>query len=590
MFKRKTKIETEEEKEEKEAQKVFEKGMVKVADIIAPAALDINFDYLRIGDRFCKTIFVYGYPRYIYTNWLSPVINFDATFDISMFIYPVESRKVMENLRKRVAQMESSIAIDQERGQVRDPGMEAALEDAEEIRDKLQRGEERFFQFALYFTFYAESKEELDNLSKKIESMLAAKLVYTKPTLLQVEQGFNSTLPINNDEVFITRNMDTSSLSTTFPFTSSELTTNEGILYGINRHNNTLIIFDRFNLENANEVVFAKAGAGKSYAVKLEALRYMMIGTDVIVIDPEEEYKMLCEAVGGSYLNVSLNSNKRINPFDLPKVVDVEEESGGNALRSNIIILLGLMNLMLGRLTPEEDALMDKALMETYSLKDITEDPKTWGNPAPTMEDLYKVLQNMEGAESLAQRLEKYVIGTASGIFNKPTNIDLDNQFIVFSIRDLEDQLRPIAMYIIIDYIWNRIKSELKRRILVIDEAWHLMQYEDSARFVFGLAKRARKYYLGLTTITQDVDDFLGSKWGKAIVTNSSIQLLLKQSPAAIDYITDVFKLTEGEKYLLLECEVGDGIFFAGMNHVAIHIMASYAEDQLITTNPKELL
>ncbi len=337
-------------------------------------------------------------------------------------------------------------------------------------------------------------------------------------------------------------------------------------------------------------MVFAKAGAGKSYAVKLEALRYMMIGTDVIVIDPEEEYKMLCEAVGGSYLNVSLNSNKRINPFDLPKVVDVEEESGGNALRSNIIILLGLMNLMLGRLTPEEDALMDKALMETYSLKDITEDPKTWGNPAPTMEDLYKVLQNMEGAESLAQRLEKYVIGTASGIFNKPTNIDLDNQFIVFSIRDLEDQLRPIAMYIIIDYIWNRIKSELKRRILVIDEAWHLMQYEDSARFVFGLAKRARKYYLGLTTITQDVDDFLGSKWGKAIVTNSSIQLLLKQSPAAIDYITDVFKLTEGEKYLLLECEVGDGIFFAGMNHVAIHIMASYAEDQLITTNPKELL
>lgn len=579
---------TEEEIKAEEAKKVFEKGLSSVKDIIAPSAFEINFDFLRLGGYYLRTLFVYTYPRTVYTNWLSPIINLPETLDISMFIYPVDSRIVLENLRKRTAQIEASFKISGEKGEVRDPVLEATYKDVEELRDKLATGQEKFFQFGLYFTLYGQDKEELDDFTKRFETLLGGRLVYTKPANLQVEQGLNATLPICQDELYITRNMDTSSLSTTFPFSSTELTTNEGILYGINRHNNTLIIFDRFSLENANAVVFAKAGAGKSYAVKLEILRSLMVGTEVIVIDPEEEYRSLCEAVGGSHLNISLKSDKRINPFDLPKVFDEEEEK--DALRGNVITLIGLMNLMLGKLTPEEDAIIDKALMEAYALKDITSDPRSWGNEVPTMEDLYNILLNMEGAGGLAMRLEKYVKGTYAGIFNQPTNIDLDREFVVFSLRDLEDQLRPIAMYIIADYIWNRIKSELKKRIMVIDEAWHLMQYEDSAKFLFSMAKRARKYYLGLTTITQDVEDFLDSKWGKAIVTNSSLQFLMKQSPAAIDKVVDVFKLTEGEKYLLLECEVGDGLFFVGQNHVAIHIAASYTENQLITTSPKELL
>jgi type IV secretory pathway VirB4 component len=588
IFKRKPKTEQiTEQKRAIKAQEVFEKGMASVKDLIAPSAVQINYDFLRIGDKYVKTLFVYAYPRYIHTEWLAPIIGLEETMDISMYVYPVESKIVMENLRKRVGQMEASIMITREKGVVRDPALEAALADAEELRDKLQTGTERFFRYALYFTFYADSIEKLEDLIKKLESVLGGKLIYTKPAHFQMEEAFDATLPLCDDKLYITRNMDTSSLSTTFPFTSSELTLNEGILYGINRHNNTLILFDRFKLENANSVIFAKAGAGKSYAVKLEALRYLMLGVDVIVIDPENEYKPLCEAAGGSYIDISLKSNYRLNPFDLPKISEEEKE---DPLKTNIIMLQGLLNLMLGGLSPEEDAILDRALIETYALKDITSDPQTHTNPPPTLEDLYNVLTNIEGSQSLLVRLKKYVKGTFSGIFSQPTNVNLDNQFIVFGVRNLEDQLRPIAMYIILDYVWSRIKAKLKKRIMIVDEAWHLMQYEDSARFLYSLAKRARKYYLGFTTITQDVDDFLNSQYGKAIVTNSSLQLLMRQSPAAIDLVADVFKLTEGEKYMLLECGIGDGLFFAGLNHVAIKVMASYSEHQLITTSPKEIL
>lgn len=590
VFRKKSKTEqlTEKEKTAK-AQEVFQKGIASVKDLIAPSAVQINYDYLRVGEKYVKTLFVYAYPRYLHTEWLSPIIGFEETMDVAMYVYPVESRTVMENLRKRVGQMESSIMITREKGAVRDPGLEAALSDAEELRDKLQRGEERFFRYALYFTFYADTAEKLEEMTKKIESLLGGKLIYTKPAHFQMEQAFNAVLPLCNDQLYITRNMDTSSLSTTFPFISSELTLNEGILYGLNRHNNTLILFDRFKLENANSVIFAKAGAGKSYAVKLEALRYLMLDTDVIVIDPENEYKTLCDAAGGSYIDISLKSNYRLNPFDLPRVA--EEEIKEDPLKSNIIMLHGLFNLMLGGLSPEEDAILDKALVETYAASDITSDPQTHSNPPPTIENLYNVLNNIEDSKSILVRLKKYVgQGTFSGLFSQPTNVSLDNKFIVFGIKNLEDQMRPVAMYIILDYVWNRIRTKLKKRIMIVDEAWNLMQYEDSARFLYSLAKRARKYYLGFTTISQDVEDFLGSSYGKAIVTNSSLQLLMRQSPASIDVIADVFKLTEGEKYMLLECEIGDGLFFAGLNHVAIKVMASYSEHQLITTSPKEIL
>ena len=571
-----------------EAARIFEEGVASVKDLIAPSALDIEFNHLKMGNKFIRTLFVFTYPSFINTNWLSPVINFDFTMDISMFIYPIETKTIMKSLRKKVGQMESEMMMGAEKGQVRDPELQAALEDAEEMRDKLQRGAEKFYQFSLYFTLYADSIKELDIQSKALETTLGGKLVYTKQTNLQMEQGFNSTLPQATDQLLVMRNMDTSSLSTTFPFTSMELTQDEGVFYGINLHNNGLIIFDRFSLENANSVIFATAGAGKSFAVKLEALRSLMFGTDVMVIDPENEYERLAQAVGGSYLSISLKSKYRINPFDLPKVgEEVEEEQ--DILKTNIIMLEGLIKVMLGTLSPEEEAILDRALKETYDLKDITSDPKTHDNPPPLMEDLEAVLENMRGAETMVAKLSKFTKGTFAGLFNEPTNINIDNRFIVFSLRDLEDQLRPIAMYMIMGFVWNSIKYKRKKRMLIVDEAWLLMQFEDSAKFMYSLAKRARKYYLGVTTISQDVEDFLGSQYGKAVVTNSAMQILLKQSPAAIDLIVHTFKLTEGERDLLLRAAVGEGLFFAGQNHVAIKVYASYAEEQLITTNPQEL-
>lgn len=578
----------EEKQRQKEAEKVFREGLVNVLDQISPAGFKVSSNYVQLGNFYVKTLFVYTYPRYLQTNWLSPIINYDITADLSMFIYPLESKEVMTQLRKKVTQLEASYTIEQEKGMVRNPELETAIGDIEGLRDVLQRGEMRLFQFALYFTIYASSLEELDTITKQLESTLGGMLVYTKQAMLQMEAGFNSSLPEANDELFVVRNLDTASLSTTFPFTSAELTSNKGVLYGLNRHNNTLIIFDRFSLENANSVIFAKAGSGKSFAVKLEALRSLMFGTDIIVIDPENEYKALAEAVGGAYLNLSLTSPQRINPFDLPPVL--EGQSGEDVLRGAVVMVSGLLKIMLGGVTPEEEAILDKALFETYALKDITNDPETHKNPPPLMGDLQNVLNNMTGAESLARRLEKFTTGTFAGLFNKPTNIELKKGFVGFSIRDLEDQLRPIGMYMILSYIWNSVKQELKKRILIIDEAWLLMQYEDSARFVFSLAKRCRKYFLGLTVISQDVEDFLGSSYGRAVINNSSMQLLLKQSPAAVDKIAEVFHLTEGEKLLLLESDIGEGLFFAGLNHVAIKVVASYNEEQLISTNPEFLL
>ena len=584
-FKRKNK--TKETAAEEQARKLFGQGLFSIRDLIAPASLVLKNNYLQLNDYFVKTLFVLTYPQYVDTNWLSPIINFDLSFDISMHIYPVDSADIMRTLRRKATEMESSLRINTEKGAIRDPELEIAFQDVEELRDKLQRGQERFFHYALYFTIYAKDLSELEAATDRIETALGGQLIYTKQAILQMDAGFNSSLPINQDELNVIRNMTSSSLATTFPFVSSDLTTNDGILYGINRHNNSLILFDRFKLENANMVVLSKSGGGKSYAVKLEILRSMMLGTDVMVIDPENEYQALAKAVGGSYLSVSLNSEKRINPFDLP---DLGPNADGEmGLRSAVIALLGLMNLMLGQLTPEEDALMDRAIRESYALKDITGDIKTHKNPPPTMQDLYNILGNMEGGKSLAQRLDKYVTGTFAGIFNKPTNFDLDRGLMVFNIRDLEESLRPIAMYIVLNYIWNKIRFEKRKRMLVIDESWVMMQHEDSAKFLYSIAKRARKYWLGLTTITQDVEDLLDSKYGKAIVSNSSLQLLLRQSPASIDIIAKTFNLTEGEKFLLLESSVGKGLFFAGTNHVAIEVIASSIEDQIATSDPEQL-
>lgn len=579
-----------------EEERIYRKGVSTVRDLIAPASMEIKPDYLKLGDVYVRTLFVLTYPRYISIGWFSPIVNFNLTLDIAMFFYPVKTEIVLKQLRNKVGNLEAQIVGDADRGMPRDPAAETALRDIEMLRDNLTEGSEKFFQFALYITTYAQNPDELNKISADIEALLGTKLTYSKKVFFQAEQGFNSTLPLGNDELMITFNMNSSPIASSFPFTSAELTSDDGVLYGVNRHNNSLIIFDRFLLQNANMVVFATAGAGKSYAIKLEILRSLMMGTDVIVIDPEMEYKYLSDAVGGTYINVSLASDAKINPFDLPRPVG-EEMTAEDIIRSAVIIVKGLLRIMVGRkatgvepLTAEEDAILDRAIIEAYAKKDITPASDLRLVEPPIMQDLIEVLEGMEGANELVIRLRKFTEGTFSGLFNQPTNVEMKNQFVVFSVRDLEDELRPMAIYSIVNYIWNVVRSEKKKRIMVIDEAWWMMQHEDSAKFIYTLVKRCRKYYLGVTTISQDVNDFLTSQYGQAIVNNSALQILMKQSPSAIDLVQKVFLLTAGERQRLLEASVGEGIFFAGNKHAAIRVYASYTENQLITSDPRQIL
>ncbi|MFA6215361.1 MAG: ATP-binding protein [Patescibacteria group bacterium] len=571
-----------------EEERIYRQGVVSIKDLVSPSAMEVTPTYIRLGGKFARTLFAIGYPRYIAVGWFAPIINLSAPLDIAMFFYPVKSNIILKQLRNKVGALEAQILADREKGAPRDPIRETALRDIEQLRDDLTQGVEHFFQFGLYVTIYADTKEQLDNMTNDVESLFGSRLIFSKKVLYQAEQGFNSTLPIGNDELMIGFNMNSSPVASSFPFISSELTSDEGILYGINRHNNSLILFDRFSLQNANTVVFATSGAGKSYAIKLEVLRTMMLGTDVIVIDPEREYKHLCDAVGGTYINISLSSESKINPFDLPRAMG--EQRSADIIRGSVITLKGLVRLMLGKLTHQEDSIVDRALLETYAKKDITADTDLTKIEAPIMQDFQDILEGMEGGADLSLRLRKFTAGTFAGLFNSPTNVDMKNQLIVFSVRDLEDELRPMAIYTIVNYIWNVVRSELKKRILIIDEAWWLMQNEDSAKFIYALVKRCRKYYLGVTNITQDVNDFLLSPYGQAIVNNSALQLLMRQSSASIELVQKTFLLTEGEKYLLLECGVGEGIFFAGDKHAAIKVVASYAEDQLITSDPRQIL
>ena len=579
--------------EQAEVEQAFLTGINTLRDLIAPSSLEFHSGYFRLGTKYGQTIYVYGYPRQLYTGWASPILNADEVLDVSMFIYPVETEIVMKNLRRKVTQLEADLSINNEKGRTRDPALEAALNDAEELRDQLQLGAEKFFRFGLYLTIYADSLDELNFVRSKVETMLGQQMLFSKVASSQQEQGLKSTAPQLSDQLQIRRNMNTGAISTSFPFTSADLTQENGVLYGVNMHNNGLVIFDRYTLENANMVVFAKSGAGKSFTVKLEALRTMMMGAEVLIIDPENEYQKLSDAVGGSYIRLSLNSDVRINPFDLPHVIDAEEAD--NALRANIVTLHGLFRLMLGGtsagqsigLSPNEEADLDQAIIDTYARAGITSDPLTHNSTPPTIHNLYDTLVHMDGSgPSLAQRLRKYTTGTFAGIFSQQSNIDINNSMVVFNIRDLEDELRPVAMYIVLSHIWNIVRSEQKKRMLIVDEAWQLMKYDDSANFLFSLAKRARKYYLGLTTISQDVEDFMGSKMGRAIVSNSSMQLLLKQSSSAVDVLSDVFKLTEEDRKRLSNFPVGQGLFFAGQNHVHIQIIASDTEHQLISTSP----
>jgi type IV secretory pathway VirB4 component len=578
-------------KKERIIGEIFEAPTMGVKDIIAPSSITLTSNYLKLGNRFAKSFFIFSYPRYLNTGWFSPVINLNTPIDIGLHIHPIDIGMTLKQLRKKITEVQAEIMEREEKGLIREPALEIAHQDLERLRERLITAQEKMFKLGIYLTIYANTEKELREIENTLRSILEARLVYIKPALYQQKEGFNSSLPYGLDQIQIHTPMNTDPLSSTFPFVSFDLSSNEGILYGINKHNNSLILFDRFSLENSNFVIFAKSGSGKSYLVKIEVLRQLMQGVETIILDPENEYRALAEATGGSFINVSLASPNHINPFDLPTTLR-EDEKPEDVLRSNIINLVGLMRLMLGGLTPEEDGIMDRALTETYAAKDITPetDPSTWPERIPLMEDLEAVLEGMEGTESLVRRIRKFTKGTFASFFNQPTNISMEKPLVVFGIRDIEDELRPIAMFIVMRYIWNRVRSELKKRILVVDEAWWLMKNEDSASFLFGLCKRARKYWLGVTTITQDVGDFMKSEYGKPIITNSSLQLLMKQSPATIDLVQKTFNLTDEEKYLLLEAEVGEGIFFAGQKRVLIKIVASYTEDQIITTSPEEIL
>lgn len=563
-----------------------------VGDVIAPFDLEVDFTFLRLNQFYFRTFFVSSYPRFVEPNWLEPLISFEHSLMISMFIYPAKSAGVLDDLKRKIAEMEATIQTDLERGREVDPTVSIALEDARSLQEQLAKGAERFFQYSLYVTIPADSLEKLKNNSQLVESTLASISVTAHPTTLQTREGFTSTTPLGEDPLYLIHNMDTTSLATTFPFASSELMSPEGVIYGINEHNDSLIIFDRFSQENANAVVFATAGAGKSYLVKLETLRSLMIGTEVIIIDPEREYAELAQAVGGNYINFSTSSPVKINPFDLPEIMD----GGEDELGRKILSLTGFLKLVLGELTPEEAAILDRALNATYRLKGITQATLATTRHdkvnTPLMEDLYKILLGMEeqNAASLAMRLERFIKGSLAGIFSAPSNIELNNQFTVFSIRDLPDALRPLAMYLILEFIWTKIRHELKRRILVVDEAWYMMRYPDSAAFLVEMVKRARKYYLGVTTISQDVEDFLGQDRGKEIISNSAMQILLKQAPVSVEMIGKTFNLSEGEKRLLVTVGIGQGIFFAGNTHVALRVVSSEEEHRLVTTNPQEIL
>src|SRR3989344_3967026 len=567
---------------------IYKQGSLDLVDTIAPTALSVGSREIELGEKFVRSFYTISYPRFLTDSWFSPIINLDKVLDVSLFIHPIETAQALRGFQKKVAEVQSQINEREAKGLVRDPMLDTAYQDLESLRDNLQQAQEKLFDVGLYIALYGDSKEEIDKTEGDIRCILDSKLVYTKPALFQQEQGFRSCVPLGTDELLVNSKLNSSPLSSIFPFVSFDLTSDRGILYGINRHNSSLILFDRFSLENYNSVIFAKSGSGKSYATKLEILRSLMFGTDVIVIDPEREYDQLAEATGGRSFHISLSSAHHATPFALPPVK--EDEDPKDILRSNIIALVGLFRIMLSGLNPEEDAIVDRAISETYALKDITGDADFTGAEPPLLSDFEQVLSGMEGSTSLVERLSKYTKGTWAGFMNQPTNIDIKQQFVVFSVRDMEDELKPVAMYIVTHYIWNAVRHEIKKRLLIIDEAWWMMKSEDTASFLYSLAKRGRKYYLGVCTITQDVEDFLKSPYGRPILTNSSLQMLLKQSPTTIDVLQKTFKLTDEEKYLLLEAGVGEGLFFAGLKHVAIKVVASYTEDQIITSDPSQLL
>lgn len=542
-------------------------------DIISYAGLEEQVDHLVIDGQYVRSLFISGYPFVANSGWLNSLINFNHNADISYHLNSVDATLALPKLHRKITELESTKRAMIRSGKIIGPEITDPLESATELRDKIQRGQEKLFQVSIYVTLTADSLTELNKTTKLLETALSARLFYIKTARYQQLEGLQSILPRGEDILNQRRNLDSSSVALTFPFMSSELVQESGILYGVNKSNNSLVILDRFGLNNANSIVFAQSGSGKSYATKVEILRHLMQGTKVIVIDPEREYKRLSESVEGTYIKLSAKSKEKINPFDLNATVRKKSDLSEHAQD-----LMEVISLMVDGLNATEKAAVDKAILKIYKQAKAT----------PLLKDFYEELKKLNQTK-LCERLEKYIDGSLAKVFNTQTNIKFNNRLVIFDIKDLPESLRQIMMMIISNFVQNQVKSKPEKRLLVIDEGWLLLEHEESARFVAGLVRRARKYYLGVSIISQQANDFLKSDYGRAIASQSSLRILMRQDTTTIKKVVSEFHLSEYEENFLLTCEKGDALIIADQNHVAVKVVASDKEHPLITTNPAEL-
>ena len=567
----------------------FNFGEQDQIDLLSYSGLEENAAYLQMGEKYVRTLFISAYPYVASTGWLNSLINFNYDSDISYHIEQIDPLLALPKLNRKITELESTKRQMIKSGKVIGSEITDPLESAVQLKDKIQRGQEKLFQISIYIALSANSLSELNKITKILESVMSTYLFYTKTASFQQLEGLQSILPRGENVLSQKRNLDSSSAALTFPFVSSELVQESGILYGVNRANNSLVIIDRFSLNNANSIIFAQSGSGKSYTAKVEILRHLMQGTKVIVIDPEREYKQLAKSVNGTYIKLSATSQEKINPFDLSLSTGSKEQD----LSEHVGNLTEIISLMVGNLSAEERGVIDKAIMQTYKkfgylLKGAVKKKHTKQNTFPLLKDFYKTLKGMK-QKDLCSRLERFVKGSLTNVFDSQTNIKLDNRLVIFDIKDLHESLRQIMMVVVANFVDSQVKSNPEKRILVIDEGWLLLEFEESARFISGLVRRARKYYLGVTIISQQAQDFLKQDYGRAIASQSSLRILMKQDTTTIKKVSEEFHLSEYEQHFLLTCDRGEALIIADLHHVGVKIVASRKEHPLLTTDPREI-
>ena len=561
-------------------------GRSNPAALIGPDSLDVRSRRLQVGDTWCETLAVTGYPRDVSPGWLQPLLAYPGAVDVALHVEPIPAELAGRRLRHQLARLESSRRLDEKRSKLPDPSLEVAVADATDLASRLARGEDRLFRVGLYVTVRAHSEEALEEQVSKVRSLAASLLLDARSVTFRALEGFVTTLPLGLDALRLRRTFDTRALATTFPFDSAEIENRGGVLIGRNVHSGSLVFYDRFGLENYNQVVLATSGAGKSYLVKLLVLRSLFEGAEVLVIDPESEYERLAQAVGGTVIRLGAKG-QFVNPLDL------REASEQDALKESALFCHAVCSTLLGGTAAEERAELDRAILSAYEKRGITSDPRTHERPPPLLADVVAELDSEAVAGSLARRLKPFVSGSHRGLFEGPTTITPAGHLVVLSLRDLPEspeELRAAGTLLALDAIWRRVRFGRSRpRIVVLDEAWTLLGDESASRFLMRLAKSARKYWCGLTTVTQDVSDVLTSSLGRAVLNNATTKVLLQQSSEFIGDIAETFRLSEGECSYLISCEPGLGLFCAGRERVAVEVIASEEEHRLVTSKPDEL-